>query len=165
MGEMPVSDAPAARQIRLGFADGTGSAIADLIEDDAPGTCAAIWDLLPIRLNAIHDIWSGHEILVHLDNSVVLPPENVLTFIPMPGDIFYYYRPPHYFRGAPYGRVESAELGLVYDRDTRPQGPRGPEAVNLFAHVTSGLADFARACEEMITKGQRELVVERVGQR
>jgi hypothetical protein len=118
--------------------------------------------MLPLRLNAIHDIWSGHAILAHLDSSMVLAPENVLTFIPMPGDIFYYYRPAHYFRGAPYGRVESAELGFVYDRDTRPQGPRGPEAVNLFAHVTSGLESFARACEAMITTGQKEIVIERV---
>src|SRR3954453_12109531 len=150
------------RQIRVAFADGSVSAVADLIEDDAPGTSAAIWDMLPIRLNAVHDIWSGHEILAHLENSVVLPPENVLTFIPMPGDIFYYYRPAHYFRGAPYGRSESAELGFIYDRDTRPQGPRGPEAVNLFARIISGIEDFARGCESMIARGQQGLVIERV---
>ena len=49
--------------------------------------------MLPVRLNAIHDIWSGHVVLAHLDSSFELPPENVLTFIPMPGDIFYYFRP------------------------------------------------------------------------
>jgi hypothetical protein len=80
----------------------------------------------------------------------------------MAGDIFYYYRPPHYVRGAPYGRIESAELGIVYDRDTRPQGPRGPEAVNLFAHVSSGLGEFAKGCETMITSGQKNVVIERV---
>jgi hypothetical protein len=152
----------ATRQIRIGFEDGSGSAVADLLEEDAPATCDALWDLLPLHLSAVHDIWSGHEILAHLDPSVVIPPENVLTYIPMPGDVFYYYRPPHYVRGAPFGRSESAELGLVYDRDTRPQGPRGPQAVNLFAHVASGLEDFARACEQMITDGQKALVIERV---
>lgn len=153
---------PVKRQIRIGFGDGSGSAIADLLEDDAPTTCGAVWDMLPMRIAAVHDIWSGHEILAHLDDAVVLPPENVLTYIPMPGDVFYYYRPPHYVRGAPYGRVESAELGFVYDRDTRPQGPRGPEAVNLFAHITDGLDSFARKCEAMITRGQSTLVIERV---
>jgi hypothetical protein len=136
--------------------------LADLIEDDAPNTSDAIWNMLPLRLDAIHDIWSGHQVLAHLDPSAYVPPENVLTFVPMPGDIFYYYRPAHYFRGAPYGRVESAELGFVYDRDTRPQGPRGPEAVNLFAHVGGDLEGFARACEDMIRTGQKELVIERV---
>ena len=151
-----------ARQIRISFENGTGSAIADLIEDDAPTTCAAIWDMLPLRVAAVHDIWSGHQVLAHLDPDLVLPPENVLTYIPMPGDLFYYYRPPHYFRGAPYGRTESAELGFIYDRDTRPQGPRGPEAVNLFARISSGIEDFARACESMITSGQQNLVIEKV---
>jgi hypothetical protein len=151
------------RQIHIAFVDGSGSAIADLLEEDAPTTCDALWKLLPLRLSAIHDIWSGHEILAHLDNSIVLPPENVLTYIPIPGDLFYYYRPPHYVRGTPYGRSESAELGIVYDRDTRPQGPRGPQAVNLFAHISSGIESFAPGCEEMITRGQKDLVIERVG--
>jgi hypothetical protein len=150
------------RKIRILFPDQSASAVADLLEDDCPNTCDAIWDMLPIRLKAIHDIWSGHQVLVHLDSKVVLDPENVLTYIPVPGDIFYYYRPPNYFSGSPYGRSESAELGIVYDRDTRPQGPRGPEAVNLFANISSGLDGFARACEEMITGGQKDLLIERV---
>lgn len=160
---MSSEQAPQApRQIRVSFADGSGSAVADLIEDDAPNTSDAIWNMLPLRLDAIHDIWSGHQVLAHLDPSAYLEPENVLTFVPMPGDIFYYYRPAHYFRGAPYGRVESAELGFVYDRDTRPQGPRGPEAVNLFAHVSNDLEGFARSCEAMIRTGHKEIVIERV---
>lgn len=157
-----MTDEAQPRQIRLSFVDGSGSAVADLIEDDAPNTCDVLWGMLPLRVNAVHDIWSGHQVLAHLDSSIVLDPENVLTFMPMPGDVFYYYRPPHYFRGAPYGRIESAELGVVYDRDTRPQGPRGPEAVNLFAHVTSGLESLAKGCEAMITTGQKELLIERV---
>jgi hypothetical protein len=150
-----------ARQIRVSFPGGP-SAIADLLDDDAPNTCDALWDLLPLQTKVVHDIWSGHQILAHLDNAIVLDPENVLTYIPVPGDVFYYYRPAHYFRGAPYGRSESAELGIVYDRDTRPQGPRGPEAVNLFANISTGLGEFARACEDMIRRGQRDLVIERV---
>jgi hypothetical protein len=149
------------RRIRISLGEDV-SAIADLLDEDAPSTCDAIWDLLPLRLPAVHDIWSGHEVLAHLDPKVNLVPENVLTYIPMPGDIFYYYRPPHYFRGAPYGRVESAELGIIYDRDTRPQGPRGPQAVNLFATVSSGLEALARACEQMIYRGQQELLIEKV---
>jgi hypothetical protein len=150
------------RQIRIAFEDGSGAAIAELIEDDAPTTCAAVWEMLPLRVAVVHDIWSGHLILAHLDADVVVPPENVLTYIPMPGDVFYYYRPPHYVRGAPYGRSESAELGFVYDRDTRPQGPRGPEAVNLFARITSSIEEFARACESMIIRGQQTLVLEKM---
>lgn len=157
-----MTDERPARKIRISLEDGGVSAIADLLEEDAPTTCEAIWNMLPLRLSAVHDIWSGHEVLAHLDPQTQLPPENVLTYIPMPGDIFYYYRPPHYFRGAPYGRTESAELGIVYDRDTRPQGPRGPEAVNLFATVSTGLDELAQACEQMIYHGQQQLLIEKV---
>ena len=150
------------RKIRISFPNDGASATADLLEDDAPNTCDALWDLLPLRVKAVHDIWSGHQVVAHLDKSVVLQPENVLTYLPMSGDIFYYYRPTHYFRGAPYGRTESAELGIVYDRDSRPQGPRGPEAVNLFANISSALDQFAKACEDMIYRGQKEILIERV---
>lgn len=153
-----------ARKIRISFPEGGVSAVADLLDDDCPNTCQALWDRLPLRVRAIHDIWSGHEVLAHLDNSVKLLPENVLIYIPVPGDIFYYYRPANYFRGEPYGRSESAELGIVYDRDTRPQGPRGPEAVNLFANIPQGreLEEFSRVCEDMIYHGERDLMIERV---
>lgn len=157
----PGSDSRTRRQIRISFPEADVSAVADLLEDDCPETCEALWNLLPLRVASIHDIWSGHLVLAHLDNGVVIKPENVLTYLPMPGDVFYYYRPPHYVRGAPYGRSESAEIGIVYERDTRPQGPRGPEAVNLFATISSGFDDFAKACEEMIRSGQRELLIER----
>jgi hypothetical protein len=162
MSNQPPESPTTPRKIRISFPDDGASAVADLFEEDCPNTCDAIWNRLPLRITAVHDIWSGHQVLAHLDTKFVLDPENVLTYLPVPGDIFYYYRPPHYFRGAPYGRVESAELGIIYDRDTRPQGPRGPEAVNLFANISVGLADFANACEDMIQRGQKTLLFERV---
>lgn len=150
------------RRIRISFPDEGVAAVAELFDEDCANTCDAVWELLPLRLKAVHDIWSGHQVLAHLDNRIVIPPENVLTYLPMPGDVFYYYRPPRYVRGAPYGRIESAELGIVYDRDTRPQGPRGPEAVNLFANISSGLERFGKACEDMIYRGQKDLIIEKV---
>ena len=81
---------PSPRRIRISFPVAGATAYADLMEDDAPDTCGAIWDLMPLRVRAIHDIWSGHQVIAHLDNAVVLRPENVLTYLPIPGDIFYY---------------------------------------------------------------------------
>lgn len=82
---------------------------------------------LPLRVKAVRDIWSGHQLLAHLDKMLVLPPENLLTYLPIPGGIvrYCYDRLAHDVRGAPYGRSESAEIGIIYDRDTRPHGPRG----------------------------------------
>lgn len=79
----------------------------------------------------------------------------------MPGDVFYYYRPPNYFRGAPYGRKEAAEIGITYARDSRPQGPRGPKAVNLFASITENLEGFSKIAERMIFEGAKEIRLEK----
>ena len=114
------------RRIRLTFANEGVSALADLLDDEAPRTAETIWNLLPLRGKAIHDIWSGPQLVFHLDNSVKLPAENMLIYHPVPGDLFYYYRPPHYYRGAPYGRLESAELGITYAGIRGPRDRGGP---------------------------------------
>jgi hypothetical protein len=133
---------------------------ADLLEDDAPMTSDAIWNLLPIKTKVIHDIWSGHQVFVQLEPMLKLEAENLLTYLPKPGDIFYYYRPPHYFRGAPYGKIEDAELGFVYARDSRPQGPRGPKAVNVFASISSGnLKEFEQMSEKVLYEGSKDVEI------
>lgn len=150
------------RKIRFKFLKEGVSAFAELLEDDAPNTSDAIWNALPIRTRAIHDIWSGHQIFFTLAPLIKLPAENLLTYLPKVGDIFYYYRPPHYFRGAPYGKVEAAEIGIVYGRDSRPQGPRGPKAVNVFASLAnSDLEEFARISERVLNEGSKEMEITR----
>jgi hypothetical protein len=149
------------RRLKLTFTHEDVSAFAELLDDEAPRTADAIWGLLPLKGRVIHDIWSGPQLLLHLDSSVQLPAENMLIYHPVPGDIFYYYRPPHYYRGTPYGRVESAELGITYARDSRPQGPRGPKAVNLFGTIRENLDGFARVAAKTIEEGSKEFAVER----
>lgn len=152
------------RRIRITFPASAATGTANLLDEDSPETSEAIWEMLPLRLKATHDIWSGHLIRGHLEGNPYLRPENVLTYIPVPGDIFYYHRPSNYYRGNPYGRSESAEIGIVYDRDTRPQGPRGPEAVNLFGEIETGLEELTAACRETLMAGQQEVVIERVSE-
>ena len=150
------------RQIRITFPEFEATGTATMLDEDCAETCSAIWEMLPLRLRATHDIWSGHLVRAHLDGDPLLKPENVLTYIPVPGDLFYYHRPANYYRGKPYGRSESAEIGIVYERDTRPQGPRGPEAVNLFGEIHSGLEELSEACRQILIHGQQDVVIERV---
>jgi hypothetical protein len=150
------------RKLKIAFVNENGSTLASLLEEDAPNTSEAIWQMLPIKTKAIHDIWSGHVLFFHLEPMVKLPAENLLTYLPKAGDIFYYYRPPHYFRGAPYGRVEDAEVGIVYARDSRPQGPRGPKSVNVFSSVLeSDLPKFEKMCERVLYEGSKEIEITR----
>ena len=150
------------RRIRISFPEVGVAATADLLEEDAPKTCDAIWNLLPIRATALHDIWSGHQIFFFLKPAELVQYENVPRLLDVnPGDIFYYYRKPHYFRGAPYGKVEASEIGIVYDRDTQPRGPHGVKAVNLFGTVSDGLANLTKTCEQMIEEGKKLIVFEK----
>lgn len=149
-----------ARKLKISFVEEKVSALASLLEDDAPNTSEAVWKMLPIKTKAIHDIWSGHVLFIHLDPMLKLPAENLLTYLPKAGDVFYYYRPPHYFRGEPYARVEDAEIGIVYARDSRPQGPRGPKAVNVFASISDSYLDvFEKMSERVLYEGSKEIEI------
>lgn len=149
------------KRISIKFLKEKTTAYGDLMEEEAPRTSNAIWDLLPLQAACIHDIWSGPQLLIHIDPPRILEPENLLGYIPAPGDIFYYYRPAYYFRGTPYGRREAAEIGITYARDSRPQGPRGPKAVNLFASITENLQGLSKIAEKMIYEGAKKIVIER----
>ena len=63
------------RTVKLTFTEDGVSALAELLDDEAPKTAETIWSLLPLRGKVIHDIWSGPQLVLHLDNSVKLPAE------------------------------------------------------------------------------------------
>ncbi|MFH0848808.1 MAG: DUF3830 family protein [archaeon] len=150
------------RRIKISFPEVGVEAKADLAESDAPKTCEAIWNLLPIKATALHDIWSGHQVFLFIEPTRIIEYENVSRLLDVnPGDLFYYYRKPHYFRGAPYGKIEASEIGIVYDRDTQPRGPHGVKAVNLFGAVTENMSGLAAACEKMIEEGKKSILLER----
>ena len=150
-----------AKTVVLSFPDEKVTAKAELIQEDASITCNAIWNELPVRSTAIHDIWSGHVFFVFLDPTIVIEPENLSRPDVAPGDLFYYYRPAHYFRGAPYERVEASEIGVVYDRDSQPRGSRGVKLVNVFGRITENLEDIKRVGQKMITQGAKELRIDK----
>ena len=52
------------------------TAIADLLESDAPRTCQTIWKALPLEGVLNHGIWSGPETYLMIDPSIRIAPEN-----------------------------------------------------------------------------------------
>ena len=49
------------RTIRLTFIDEDVSVDAKLLEDEAPRTCQAVWDALPLEEEGINAVYSGSE--------------------------------------------------------------------------------------------------------
>jgi len=139
-------------------------AVAKLNEEDAPVTCEVIRRALPIKGDAIHDIWSGQIAFTFLEPTKVIPFEAVpRSGAVLPGELFYWYAPKNYLHGRPYGRNGGSEIGIVYGRDCQPMCTRGPKRVNVFATITEGLDAVAEVCNRMIYEGKKRLVIEGAG--
>jgi hypothetical protein len=145
------------KQLRLVLPDADVTAIAELLESDAPRTCRTIWEALPFEGVLNHGIWSGPETYLMIDPSIRIAAENQ-TVQTQAGEIGYYT--------AEGGRIvdwpdDLSEIAFFYGRGARPRMPTGLVAVNLFARITENLEGFALACDEIRRSGVTTLRVER----
>jgi hypothetical protein len=145
-------------QIRFTFLAEGVSAIADLLEEEAPTTCHALWERLPIAATAQHARYSGSEGVLLLPFSLRLAPENATSDV-FPGDIGFTWFAP----GSSYGVTEEiTEICWFYDRDARPTMPEGPVPVNVFARFREGSEAFYQVSKRMAREGVKSLIIERV---
>jgi hypothetical protein len=129
-------------------------AVAELLDDDAPKTCQAVWDALPLSGPVYHAKWANNEIYILTPPFAAEEPglENATVF-PIPGDILYFFVPP----GAtvPEDIREQArqtgviDLAVFYGRNNYLHGPAGHMPGNIFAVFTEGLKEFAAACQDV----------------
>jgi hypothetical protein len=133
------------------------SALAELREEDAPQTCAAVWDVLPVSGETHHAIYSGSECVLLLPEAVRVSPENATSDV-APGDVAFAWFAP----GSSWVvDREFAEVCWFYDRDARPSMPEGPTPVNLFARIIEGAAPFYAVCRRMRREGVKAFSIER----
>jgi hypothetical protein len=146
------------RQIRLTFVDEGVSAVADLLEEEAPRTCEAVWQALPAAGPAHHATYSGSEGVFILPELLKVEPENATTAV-TPGDVAYTW----FAAGQCYGvEQDFSELCWFYDRDSVPSMPEGPVPVSRFARLREGSEDFYRVSRRMRREGIKPFRVERV---
>ena len=147
----------AQRTIVLAFPDENVSVEAALLEQEAPHTCAAVWDHLPSTGFARHGIYSGSEIYALWEQPFMVLPENATSDV-APGDIAYYFER----AGEQYGFPEDlSEICWFYDRDARPSMPTGPVEVNVFARMIGDPTPFFQVCHRMRVEGQKRFRVSR----
>ena len=132
------------------------SAVAELLDDEAPDVCQQIWDWLPVEHKAIHGQFSGPEVFVLLDDPKPLPAEHMVQ-LPLPGEILYFFDPGASVTSA---SQSSAEICVVYDRGTVLRGPEGvPTHASLFARIPGDWkydwVSFANACRRVRWEGPR----------
>jgi hypothetical protein len=135
------------------------SAVADLLEDRAPETCALIWERLPLEGRLIHGMYSGPELFIILDGFPEVAPENRVNR-PLPGDIGYFHQNPGLFASSPH---EVAELVYIYERGVSIKGADGHDSwVNLFAQFRPDSRDAFMAASKLVRKeGPFTLRIER----
>jgi hypothetical protein len=150
------------RQLRLTFVATGESVLAEMLDDDAPGVCAHVWDALPVQTKTIHGQFSGAEIFALLDNPRPAPPEN-LCQLPLPGEILFFYDGTNNVGNS---KKPIAEICVVYNRGVVLRGPEGvPVHCSLFARIPGDWkydwTDFAKACRRVRWEGPQELRIER----
>ena len=157
------------RRIELSLKLKNVRAIADLLEGEAPRTCSAVWDALPIEGETYHAKWAGRELYTLVPPFPVGPGEENATITPIPGDVLYFDVPPDTIdlpvalrRQHPKGIVD---LAVFYGRNNLLLGPAGFMPGNLFATITEGLDSYARACNELFREGMinERFIIRRIG--
>jgi hypothetical protein len=145
-----------ARRIVVTFVEANVSAVVELLEKEAPQTCAAVLAALPQEGEAHHATYSGSEIAFVLGDDLGVGLENATSRV-VPGDFGY----TRFEGGKMLGFPDTfSELCWFYDRDAVPSMPDGPVPVNIFGRIVEGFDAFAACCRDMRRTGVKVIRVE-----
>ncbi len=144
-----------ARQIEIIFTKRNVRGVATLLDEEAPRTCDAVWNALPLEGDAYHARWAGREVYTLVPPLESDPGKENATIMPIGGDLLYFEVdaasidiPPERRTGQPF-----IDIALFYGRNNFLLGPAGYMPGNLFATVTENLEGLAAACESIWREG------------
>ena len=147
-----------ARRVEILFRKRNVRAIATLLDDVAPRTCAALWESLPLEGEVFHAKWANCEVYTLVPPLRSEPGRENQTVYPIPGDVGYFYTPeseggPPHFRELLSKHGGVVDLAIFYGRNNHLLGPAGYVPVNVFATITENLPGVAQACESVWREG------------
>ena len=137
------------------------SCLARLLDDEAPRTCAAVWEALPQGGDAQHAKYARNEVYTIVPRFAPTEPgvENP-TVTPIPGDIVYFsFSEGMLDRGfkQDQGLVDQpgvVDLALFYGRNNLLiNGDIGWVVGNVFGTIVEGLDEMAVACHDVWRAG------------
>lgn len=136
---------------------------ARLLDDEAPLTCAAVWDALPQEGDAFHAKYARNEVYTLVPRLTAAPHRENPTITPIPGDVCLFDFEPWEIGNPAYGYEPGSEahhaqgatdLALFYGRNNLLiNGDQGWVPGNVFATIEEGLADIATACNNLWLRG------------
>ena len=135
---------------------------ARLLEDEAPRTCALVWNALPVAGQAYHGKYARNEVYTLLPPLGAPGRENA-TVTPIPGDVCFFGFDAGDIGNPAYGYDEGAQanspagatdLAIFYGRNNLLlNGDVGWVPGNVFATIEDGLAEMAVACNDLWMAG------------
>ena len=136
------------------------SCLARLLEEDAPRTCDAVWDALPLSNDVWHAKYASNEIYCLVPPLGSEPGMENPTLTPIPGDVVYFSFPAGQFlRSFRISRdIEGydsvVDLAVFYGRNNLLIDPSvGPVPGNVYATIVEGLDAFIEACNDVYRNG------------
>ena len=123
-------------------------AVAELLEAEAPKTCAALWQVLekPVETNGVHAMWSGREVMAYIPeenrgnvDAAAVGIENA-TVYPAAGDVVWAFFPGGMIQGF---KEDGWDLAFIYGPETRIYIPLGMCPMNVWARIVEGLEPLA----------------------
>jgi hypothetical protein len=154
------------RRIQLTLLESNISAIAELYDEDAPRTCAAMWQLLatPYEAKTLHAIFEGRKITLEppVNNRTISPeeiPAENTTAYPVTGDLLWKFFPPRSVRGLPDGLWD---VMLVYGPEVILKNTLGIYACNLWGHIAENLEVFVAECADVRIHGAKTIRLSRI---
>ncbi|MCD9625312.1 DUF3830 family protein [Rhabdothermincola salaria] len=139
-------------------------AIAHLLDDDAPRTCAAVWDALPLGGDIFHAKYARNELYTFVPPfaPAAIGLENP-TITPIPGDLVYFEFGAGMLPAGSYGYADDEgvagadsviDLALFYGRNNLlVNGDVGWVPGNVFGTVVEGLDELAAAGNDVWRRG------------
>jgi Protein of unknown function (DUF3830) len=148
-----------ARYIEIVLEKRSVRCVAQLLDDEAPQTCEAVWAALPQTAGVWHAKYASNEVYILVKPLGTEPgPEN-RTIAPTAGDVMYFFFPPGYKLPKEVDEIVAAgkgvvDLALFYDRNNLLLNPReGYTPGNVFATVIRNLDEMKKACNSVFREG------------
>ncbi|MGH3366426.1 MAG: DUF3830 family protein [Nocardioidaceae bacterium] len=140
------------------------SCVARLLDEQAPRTCAGVWDALPLGADVYHAKYARNEIYTFVPTfaEVAPGPENT-TITPIPGDVVYFPFEQWQMANPGYGYAADTtqraaehviDLAVFYERNNLLLNPDyGFVPGNVFATIVRGLDEIAAAAQDLWRRG------------
>lgn len=151
------------RYITIGLAERGVSCRARLLDDEAPATCDAVWDALPVNGDAFHAKYARNEVYTLVPRISAAPRRENPTITPIPGDVVLFDFEPWEIGNPAYGYEPGSaahadqgatDLAIFYGRNNLLiNGDLGWIPGSVFGAIEEGLPEMAAACNDLWRRG------------